>query len=83
MLPKQISYTMAKFSVQQMVAEAICQNLGSPPSEMRRGAVLTVSLVCGIAAGVAALAATIPHPAGLLSKGNKKGAVGEGSMMVR
>ena len=73
MLFKQIPYTIEKFSVQQKVAEAICQNLGSPPSEMSKGAVLTVSLVCGIAAGVAAPAATIPHPAdGLLSKGTRK-----------
>ena len=76
MLFKQIPHTMAKFSVQQKVAEATYQNLGTSPSEMSKGAVLTVSLVSGIAAGVAAQAATIPHPAdGLLSKVNKQGAV--------
>jgi len=82
MLFKQIPYTMAKFSVQQKVAEAIYQNLGTSPCEMSKGAVLTVSLGSGVVAGVAA--ATISQPAdGLLSKVNKKGAGGEGSMMVR
>ena len=54
MLFKQISFTVAKFNVQQKVAETIYQNLGTSPSEMSKGAVLTVSLVSGIAAGVAA-----------------------------
>ena len=69
---------MTKFSVQHY------QNLGNSPSEMSKGAVLTVSFVSGIAAGVAAPAATIPHTAhGLLLKVNMKGAAGEGSMMVQ
>ena len=38
MLFTQISYTMAKFNVQQKVAETIYQNLGTPPSEMSKGA---------------------------------------------
>ena len=59
----QTPYTMTKFSFQQKVAEAIHQNLGSSPSETSKGAVLTVSLVSGIAAGVAAPAATTPHTA--------------------
>ena len=84
MSSKQTPYTMTKFSVQQKVAEDIYLNLGTSPSEMSKGAVLTVSLVSGIAAGVAAPAATIPHTAGgLFSEVNKKGAAGEGSMMVR
>ena len=71
MSSKQTPYTTAKFSVQQKVAEAICQNLGTSPSEMSKGTVLTVSLVSGIAAGVAAPAATIPHRAdGPLSEVN-------------
>ena len=57
------------------VAEAINRNLGTSPSEMSKGAVLTVSLVSGIAADVAALAATITLTAdGLLSEVNMKGA---------
>ena len=84
MSSKQTPYTMTKISVQQKVAEAIYQNLDTSPSEMSKGAVLTVSLGSGVAAGVAAPAATIPHTAdGLLSEVNKKGAAGEGSMMVR
>merc|ERR1712232_1056797 len=82
MLFKQIPYTMAKFSVQQKVAEKIYNALGKEPSQMSKGGVLTVSLGSGVIAGVAA--ATISQPAdGLLSKVNKKGAGGEGSMMVR
>ena len=84
MLFKQMSYTVAKFNVQQKVAETIYQNLGTSPSEMSKGAVLTVSLVSGIAAGLAAPTATIPHTTdGILSEVNKKGAAGEGSMMVQ
>ena len=37
MLFKQISYTVAKFNVQQKVAETIYQNLGTSPSEMSKG----------------------------------------------
>merc|ERR1719174_3672404 len=82
MLFKQIPYTMAKFAVQQKVAEKIYAGLGSSPSEMSKSGVLTVSLGSGVVAGVAA--ATISQPAdGLLSKINKKGAGGEGSMVVR
>merc|ERR1712232_114208 len=82
MLFKQIPYTMAKFAVQQKVAEKIYAALGSSPSEMSKSGVLTVSLGSGVIAGVAA--ATISQPAdGLLSKVNKKGAGGEGTMMVR
>merc|ERR1712037_883676 len=82
MLFKQIPYTMAKFSVQQKAAEIIYGSLGSSPERMSKGGVLSVSLGSGVIAGVAA--ATISQPAdGLLSKVNKKGAGGEGSMMGR
>jgi len=82
MLFKQIPYTMAKFSVQQVAAEKIYAGLGSSPDKMSKSGVITVSLGSGVIAGVAA--ATISQPAdGLLSKVNKKGAGGEGSMMVR
>merc|ERR1712113_647403 len=60
----------------------IYQGLGSSPDKMSKTGVITVSLGSGVIAGVAA--ATISQPAdGLLSKVNKKGAGGEGSMMVR
>merc|ERR1712178_546112 len=82
MLFKQIPYTMAKFGVQQKVAEVIYKSLGTDPSQMSSTGVLTVSLGSGVVAGVAA--ATISQPAdGLLSKVNKAGAGGEGSMMTR
>merc|ERR1719238_2457106 len=82
MLFKQIPYTMAKFAVQQKVAEKIYDGLGTSPASMSKAGVLTVSLGSGVVAGVAA--ATISQPAdGLLSKVNKKGAGGEGAMFVR
>merc|ERR1711976_940059 len=79
---KQIPYTMAKFAVQQQAAEAIYASLGTNPSECGPAKVMQVSLLSGVIAGVAA--ATISQPAdGLLSKINKKGAGGEGSMFTR
>jgi len=82
MLFKQIPYTMAKFSVQQKCAEKIYDSLGQSPATMSKGSVVGISLASGVVAGVAA--ATISQPAdGLLSKVNKKGAGGEGAMMVR
>jgi len=82
MLFKQIPYTMAKFGVQQKVAEMIYTGLNTSPDKLGPAGVLTVSLGSGVVAGVAA--ATISQPAdGLLSKVNKAGAGGEGSMMVR
>merc|ERR550537_2068327 len=82
MLFKQIPYTMAKFAVQQKVAEKIYAAMGTSPEKMSKGQVLGISLGSGVVAGVAA--ATISQPAdGLLSKVNKKGAGGEGSMMTR
>lgn len=82
MLFKQIPYTMAKFSVQQKVAEIVYDKLGTSPEKQSKAGVLTVSLGSGVIAGIAA--ATISQPAdGLLSKVNKKGAGGEGAMMTR
>jgi len=82
MLFKQIPYTMAKFAVQQKVAEKYYNAMGLSPEKMSKSGVLGVSLGSGVVAGVAA--ATISQPAdGLLSKVNKKGAGGEGSMMTR
>merc|ERR1740139_1856398 len=81
-LLKQVPYTMAKFAVQGNTAEAIYNSMGTSPSEMSSGGNLTVSLSSGVIAGVAA--AIISHPADtLLSKVNKAGVGGEGTIMVR
>jgi len=81
-LAKQVPYTMAKFAVQGSSADAIYNSMGKSPSELSSGANIGVSLTSGVIAGVAA--AIISHPADtLLSKINKKGAGGEGSMMKR
>merc|ERR1719284_1096641 len=73
---------MAKFAVQQKVAEMIYDSMGKKPSDLSPSGVLTISLGSGVVAGVAA--ATISQPAdGLLSKVNKKGAGGEGAMFTR
>ncbi|KAL7532693.1 hypothetical protein ACHAXR_004784 [Thalassiosira sp. AJA248-18] len=81
-LAKQVPYTMAKFAVQGEVADAIYNSMGSSPGELSSGTNLGVSLTSGVIAGVAA--AIISHPADtLLSKINKKGAGGDGAMMVR
>jgi len=79
---KQIPYTMAKFAVQGRVAEAIYDNMGCSPKDC--GAVLNtgVSLGSGVVAGV--VSAVISHPADtLLSKVNKAGAGGDGSIPSR
>merc|ERR1712003_562872 len=73
---------MGKFAVQGRAAESMYGSLGKKPADC--GAVLNtgVSLGSGVIAGVAA--AIISHPADtLLSKVNKAGAGGEGSIMVR
>jgi len=83
-LLKQIPYTMAKFAVQGKAADAIYGMAypGKEPEELTGGQNLAVSLSSGTIAGVAA--AIISHPADtLLSKINKKGAGGEGSIMTR
>merc|ERR1712216_968518 len=79
---KQIPYTMAKFAVQGAAAESIYNAVGSEPSKMSKAGNVCVSLGSGVIAGVAA--AIISHPADtLLSKVNKAGAGGEGSIMTR
>jgi len=79
---KQIPYTMAKFVVQQQAAEAIYASIGQTPASMSGAGNIGVSLGSGVVAGV--VAAIISHPADtLLSKINKKGAGGDGSMVAR
>lgn len=81
-LGKQIPYTMAKFAVQGNVADTIYAGMGKTPSDLSPTANVGVSLLSGTVAGVAA--AVISHPADtLLSKVNKAGAGGDGTMMVR
>jgi len=79
---KQIPYTMAKFVVQQQAAEGIYGAIGQTPKTMSSAGNVSVSLGSGVIAGVAA--AIISHPADtLLSKINKAGAGGDGSMASR
>jgi len=82
-LMKQIPYTMAKFSVQGAAAEEIATTVcGKKLSELTGGAKLSVAIGSGVIAGV--VAAVISHPADtLLSKVNKAGAGGSGSIMSR
>jgi len=79
---KQIPYTMAKFAVQGRVAEAMYQSMQRSPSDCGAALNTGVSLGSGVIAGVAS--AIISHPADtLLSKVNKQGAGGEGSIAQR
>jgi solute carrier family 25 phosphate transporter 3 len=79
---KQIPYTMAKFAVQGAAAESIYSALGKKHTEMSKAANVGVSLGSGVVAGVCA--AVISHPADtLLSKINKAGAGGTGTLMTR
>lgn len=56
--------------------------MGSSPDKMSKGGNISVSLGSGVVAGV--VAAIISHPADtLLSKINKAGAGGSGSMLTR
>jgi solute carrier family 25 phosphate transporter 3 len=81
-LAKQVPYTMTKFAVQGKAADAIYGSMGQTPATMSNGGNISVSLASGVIAGVAS--AIISHPADtLLSKINKKGAGGDGAMMVR
>lgn len=82
-LLKQIPYTMAKFAVQGAAAEKIAKDVvGKDLASLQGGTKLGVSLLSGVIAGVAA--AIISHPADtLLSKVNKAGAGGEGSIATR
>jgi len=79
---KQVPYTMAKFAVQGKAAEMIATSMGKKVEELQGGAKLSVALMSGVIAGVAA--AIISHPADtLLSKVNKAGAGGDGPIMTR
>jgi len=80
---KQVPYTMAKFAVQGKAAETIADKvIGQKVETLQGGTKLSVSLLSGVIAGVAA--AIISHPADtLLSKVNKAGAGGEGSILTR
>jgi solute carrier family 25 phosphate transporter 3 len=81
MLFKQIPYTIAKFVVQDFAQEKIYA-VFDPKRESGKTAKFGISLTSGVIAGVAA--AIISHPADtLLSKINKAGEGGEGSMFVR
>ena len=81
-LAKQVPYTCAKFVVQGSVADSMYVGMGKTPSEVSASTALGISLGSGVVAGVAA--AIISHPADtLLSKVNKKGAGGDGSMLSR
>jgi len=79
---KQIPYTMAKFAVQGKAQEVIYSGLNASPENPPAIGAVGVSLASGVVAGVAA--AVISHPADtLLSKINKGGAGGDGSMFQR
>merc|ERR1719359_2415035 len=79
---KQIPYTMAKFAVQGLCAEKIYAGMGKSPKECGAALNTGVSLGSGTVAGV--VAAIISHPADtLLSKMNKAGAGGTGSIPSR
>lgn len=81
-LAKQIPYTCAKFVVQGNVADSIYASMGKTPAEVSGGTNVGISLASGVVAGVAS--AIISHPADtLLSKVNKKGAGGDGTMLQR
>lgn len=81
-LLKQVPYTMAKFAVQGAAAEAIADAMGQKLADLKGGVKLGVSLGSGVIAGVCA--AIISHPADtLLSKVNKAGAGGTGTIMQR
>mmetsp|Transcript_46832 Transcript_46832/g.71633 ORF Transcript_46832/g.71633 Transcript_46832/m.71633 type:complete len:130 (+) Transcript_46832:2-391(+) len=73
---------MAKFPVQGEAAEKLAAGLGKTTAELTGATKLGVSLCSGVIAGVAA--AIISHPADtLLSKVNKSGAGGTGSISSR
>jgi len=79
---KQVPYTMAKFAVQGRCAEAVYKSMGATPKSCSGVTNLGVSLSSGVVAGV--VAAVISHPADtLLSKVNKAGAGGDGSIPSR
>merc|ERR1712046_219713 len=78
---KQIPYTIAKFVVQDFAAEGIYQVV-QPDRKVSGSTKFGISLMSGVIAGV--VAAIISHPADtLLSKMNKGGAGGDGSIPAR
>merc|ERR1712084_184713 len=78
----QIPYTMAKFAVQGIVAEQMYAGMNKKPEDCGAGLNTGVALGSGVVAGVAS--AIISHPADtLLSKVNKAGAGGDGSIPQR
>jgi solute carrier family 25 phosphate transporter 3 len=79
---KQVPYTMAKFAVQGWAAEQISGSMGMTTSQLTGNTKLGVAMASGVVAGV--VAAIISHPADtLLSKVNKAGAGGSGTIMNR
>jgi len=81
-LAKQVPYTMTKFAVQGNAADTIYKSMGTTPAECSANTNVGVSLASGVIAGVAS--AIVSHPADtLLSKVNKAGAGGSGSMVSR
>jgi len=79
---KQVPYTMAKFAVQGRVSEILYNSMSSSPAQCGGALNMGVSLSSGVVAGV--VSAIISHPADtLLSKVNKAGAGGEGSIPSR
>jgi len=79
---KQIPYTMAKFAVQGAVADGWYSSMNCKPGDCGKLYQTSVSLGSGTIAGV--VAAIISHPADtLLSKVNKAGAGGDGSIPSR
>jgi solute carrier family 25 phosphate transporter 3 len=79
---KQIPYTMAKFAVQGAVADSWYSSMNCKASDCGQAYNTCVSLGSGTIAGV--VAAIISHPADtLLSKVNKAGAGGDGSIPSR
>ncbi len=79
---KQIPYTMAKFAVQGAAAEQLANSMGKNLADLTGATKMCVALGSGVIAGVAA--AIISHPADtLLTKVNKAGAGGDGSIASR
>merc|ERR1712232_256922 len=79
---KQIPYTMAKFAVQGNVADRMYDSLGKKPDQLGVFMNTNIALGSGVIAGV--VSAIISHPADtLLSKVNKAGAGGDGSIPAR
>ncbi|KAG8950561.1 Cu/Pi carrier [Tulasnella sp. 424] len=67
---KQVPYTMAKFSVFEIVLERAINVIGKPKSELTSGTLSALNLGCGLIAGFAS--AIVSQPADtLLSKINK------------